>query len=202
MKRSKLSLRDVAARGVGPHRGDAIVEIRRRLADRGSRSSGDGRRRRPRRSSRRARAGRSAGGDWLRPMQPAASAAFRNRAGEDVVEETQGVRRTIVHAPCAAEQQGRRQCHRPLRRHYCRAPPCHALSRPVQNIPVSGGPVAVSNSLTKVDFCHRLSATLGRGLTAASQGQAHRTAFVHGRKRATNMTLSSAFRHVSPRTIR
>ena len=35
VKRWKLCLRDVAACGVGPHRGDAIVEIRRRLADRG-----------------------------------------------------------------------------------------------------------------------------------------------------------------------
>ena len=35
VKRSKASLRDVAPCGIGPHRGDAIVEIRRRLADRG-----------------------------------------------------------------------------------------------------------------------------------------------------------------------
>ena len=34
VKRSKLSLRDVAACGVGPHRRNAIVEIRGGLADR------------------------------------------------------------------------------------------------------------------------------------------------------------------------
>ena len=50
VKRRKLWLRDAAARGLRPQRGDASVEIRRRLADRRAPSSADGRRRRPRRS--------------------------------------------------------------------------------------------------------------------------------------------------------
>ena len=177
VKRSKFCLRDVAPCGIRPHRGDAILKVRRRLPDRGGRHQ------------------RMAGGAVLAaPGRRTAVRAGRGlrrragfRAGEDVAEKVRnpvaggwGLRLGLT------DTAGWNTTARPRlasRRLDCsslvQSDPCRA--RPSQLNPVSEGPATVSNSLTEGILLSRPAQRKGR------RNDHHTSAFVRGCKPAINV---------------
>ena len=162
---------DVTPCGVGPHRGDAISEIRGCLADRACRHQRDVRRRHPRRS-------RAADCHRAWPAaEPWTSGPRRYcRTGPDnpLPDDCAQVWLETNNAAAKMIALARLPLEVPVDRMVCRLP----------QTPASEGPVTVSNSLTKARFwC--LPPQPARALT--ENNQHHTSAFVSGCKTATNV---------------
>ena len=175
----EILARDVAPCGIRPHRGDAIVEIRRRLADRGRGHQG------------------VAGGAVLaapgrRRRRPPSGPGAACGAGPDFGPEKMlpkkfesPSRRRIERGPGLQTRPGWNTAAPPRSRSRrfdwsSLVPSTHAVSVPQS--PRFRRPVTVSNSLTEAEFCCR---------PRPAQGQAkpshHTSAFVPGCKPATNV---------------